>query len=152
MFTTAIRALEFPVLLLAVAVAVPVLELVPVEDEPGLVAEVLGGVAEDEGVPEGGTTPEGMETMTVVEGEPVAEALALVVGAGEGSPVTGTPCGRLMLVVGSVVWCGGKVFELDAALTCVEVDADEDASVPMIVKGALMSPDEPNTAEAEGVV
>ena len=132
--------------MLAAAVVVPELELGPVKDVPDPVTEELGEVAVEEaaGVPDGGTTPEGMETIAVVD----TEAVALVVGALEGSPVTGTPCGRLMLVVGSVVWCGGKVFELDAALTCVDADADADAyaSVPMIVKGALMLPEEPNTA------
>lgn len=160
MFATAIRAPEFPVLVLAAAVAAPVLE-----DAPVPVAEALGEVAVDgmADVPDGGTTPEGMEVRAVVELEPVAGALALVVGALEGSPVTGTPWGRLMVVEGSAVSCGGSVFELDAALMCVDADADAvadadtdvdvdgDASVPMIVKGALMSPDEPNTAEAEGV-
>ena len=129
---------------LAAAVAVP--EAVSVEDAAVPVDKAAGEVAVEEaaGVPDGGTTPEGMETRAVVE----LAALAVVVGALEGSPVTGTPCGRLTVVEGSVVSCGGSVFELDAALRCV--DAEAEASVPMIVKGGLMSPEEPNTAGAEG--
>ena len=60
--------------------------------------------------------------------------------------------GRLTVVDGCVVSCGGRVFELDTASACVVGTADEEASVPMIVNGELMSPDEPNTGKENSVL
>ena len=91
--------------------------------------------------------PEGRKTDVDddVEGAVVSGLEAL-----DGIVVCMTLGGRLTVVDGCVVSWGGRVFELDTASACVVGTADEDASVPMIVKGALMSPEEPNTAGAEG--
>lgn len=50
--------------------------------------------------------------------------------------------GRLTVVAGSVVWCGGSLCDLEATFTLV---VREEVSVPMMVNAGLMSPEVPNT-------
>lgn len=117
------------------------------EDTDGLVVDT----------PEG-RTPEGTLTDETEEGLAEMEAEAAVDGEGgvgrEAELVPGSvivaPEGRLTVVLdGSVVWCGGSVFDCrdgdeDAAgVVCGR--AEDDASVPMMVNAGLMLPESPNT-------
>ena len=115
-------------------------------EETGDVALALGWVLLDTGV---GGVPEGRKTDVDddVEGAVVSGLEAL-----GGIVVCMTLGGRLTVVDGCVVSWGGRVFELDTASACVVGTADEDASVPMIVNGELMSPDEPNTGMENSVL
>ena len=94
---------------------------VPVDDEPALVGLVAVAVAAE------------------VDEEWEADEVAVV----EGSVVWMALGGRLVLVEGSVVLCGGSVFELVATA--------EVPPVPTIVNVGLMLPESPNTEERASV-
>ncbi len=106
-------------------------------------ADVPGEVT----LPEVPDTPEGrMPDVTLTDADVVVGTdveLELAVGSVLVTPVGG----KLTLVDGPPVWCGGSVLELDAARVCGWVaEPEEDASLAMIVNAGLISPEVPSTA------
>lgn len=119
---------------------------VPVVD-----GDVAGDVAEgvDATPPDVTDTPEGRAPVgTLAETEVELSGVEVADKLGTGS-VTVAPGGRVTLVEGSPVWCGGSVFELELEAAWIFVGdgtaEEEGESLPRIVNVGLMLPELPKT-------